>query len=374
MLLFSFLSVASAENYPVDVCFMAADLKYNAKDGVKICEIQHGSLSVFKGDKFRNPDDPSITDEFLRHLSSYHEKGHVVSMGMTSTSILSVLNQAPGWRTRDHLDEMLTDPDFLANARNVPNDPHDISSYSGFLYSCWSPLLSQETFEAKYPGVVVIDKSSFPFWIDKYKMTTLFLANERLASSKPKWGNYPKKYSLHLAEQIISDLQCDTFVIKPRGAFLGNGVIIVEKENLDETLKYILRVSGNLAESKDQAYNYWMSDRFDTFLVEEFIASDLITLPHLENRSYQPTMRVAVLLVYNKKCYEVHFLGSFWKTPELAIEEEGSFMKKHKSSSRLAIRCPVDPEIMNKVKVELRVALPLLHEQMLKYKECNHTR
>jgi hypothetical protein len=359
------LGAYSTERYPVDVCFMIADLKYSAERGVKICEIQHGSLSKFKGDKFRNPGDPSIYDELLRCLSIYNTNGWVVSSCINESEVVSALHKGTGWRKESNFEQLFSDEDFLLNAGKTVYDVTDISFYHGFLFATSPELINYKNFEAQYPGVVVIDKSSFPFWIDKFKIAELFAQNELLSTFKPKWGLYKQKYSKNLANQIISDLQCDAFVIKPRGEFLGNGVIIVQKENLDATLKYILIKSEKLRMDPDPAYSHWNQDRFDTFLVEEFIASDLITFPHLENKAYQPTMRVVFLLVYNKYCHDVHFLGSFWKTPERSIHEEGDFMRKNKSSPDFAIRCPVDPEIMEKVKDELRIALPLFHMQML---------
>src|SRR5438105_280604 len=82
------------------------------------------------------------------------------------------------------------------------------------------------------------DAASRPYWIDKYKMTSLFNNHPLLATIKPEWGLYPKTYTPTLADQIIQDIPSDFFVIKPRGSFVGRGVIIVAKKNLDSTLKY----------------------------------------------------------------------------------------------------------------------------------------
>ena len=68
----TFYGVHAAEKYPADVCFMIADLKYSAKQGVKICEVQQGCLSLFNGDNFRNPHEESIHKELARTLSLYN--------------------------------------------------------------------------------------------------------------------------------------------------------------------------------------------------------------------------------------------------------------------------------------------------------------
>jgi hypothetical protein len=258
----------------------------------------------------------------------------------------------------------------MQQAKQPVTDMYDLSSYQGFLYSNWSHLCVIDDFEKRFPGVVVIDKSSFPFWIDKYQMTRLFAQDEILSTFKPKWSNYKKEYTPNLAAQIALDLQCDTFVIKPRGEFMGKGVIIVQRQDLDEVLFYIITKNGALAENKDPAYTAWQQDPFDSFIVEEFVTSDSLTISHLENRVYQPTMRVAFLLVYNQQCHYVHFLGGYWKTPLLSLNEEGDFMQKNKDVCKSPYYAAVEPKIMQVVEKELSIALPILHEKMLQF--CAH--
>lgn len=362
----SFLhQVYATDTYPSDVCFMVADLKYSAKQGVKICEIQQASLSLFNGNDFRNVEEESIHKELLRTLALYNKNGWIIDCGMADKNVISTLVDSASWHSSRDLIALLSDPNFLNQAKQPVSDIYDLSSYQGFLYINWSHLCAIYDFEKRFPGMIVLDKSSFPLWIDKYLMTQLFAEDELLATFKPKWGNYKKEYTPELATQIAHDLQCDTFVIKPRGEFLGKGVIITQRENLDEVLSYIITKTGALADSKDPAYTIWKKDTFDSFIVEEFVTSDLITLPHLDNKVYQPTMRVAFLLVYNKQQHHVHFLGGYWKTPAISLDEEGDFMQKHKDICKPPYYCAVDEATMQAVHNELRVALPILHNKML---------
>ena len=362
-----FCSTQAAKNYPVDVCFMVADLKYNARQGIKICEIQQACLSLFNGDALRNMQEESIHKELARTLSLYNKNGWVVANGMADKNVVSALASSSLWHSPHDMIALCSDVNFMNLAKQPVTDIYDLSSYQGFLYSKGSDLCVIDDFATRFPGMVVIDKSSFPFWIDKYQMTQLFAQDELLSPFKPKWGNYKKIYSKNLASQITNDLQCDTFVIKPRGEFMGKGVIIAQKQELDEILFYIITTSGPLAESKDPAYTAWKKDTFDSFIVEEFVTSDPIAIPHLENRVYQPTMRVAFLLVYNKHCHHVHFLGGYWKTPPLSLDEEGDFMQKNKDLCKHPYHCAVDAKTMQLVQNELSVALPLLHKKMLQF-------
>ena len=360
-------SVHSTEEYPSDVCYMVADLKYNAQQGVKICEIQQAALSLFNGDTFRSLEEESIHKELLRILSIYNKNGWVVANSMADKKLVSTLASSSFWQSPKDIITLLSDQNFIYQTKQPVQDIYDCSSYQGFLYINWSHLCAILDFEKRFPAMVVIDKSSFPFWIDKYKMTQLFAEDELLSTFKPKWGNYKKIYTKELASKIADDLQCDTFVIKPRGEFLGKGVIITQRQDLDEVLFYIITKNGKLADSKDPSYMAWKNDSFDSFIVEEFVTSDLLMVPHLENKIYQPTMRVAFVLVYNKHCHHVHFLGGYWKTPLLSIYEEGEFMQKNKDICKPPYYCAVDVKTMQLVQNELRIALPLLHSRMLQF-------
>ena len=355
--------------FPVDVCYMVADLKYNARQGVKICEVQQASLSLFNGDTFRElAVEHSIHKELLRTLSLYNTHGWVVSHSIADKKLASALAHSVDWRDRKDLIALFSDEDFKSRAKQPAKDIYDLSSYQGFLYINWSQLSVIHDFEQRLPGMVVVDKSSFPLWIDKYRMTRLFAEDELLSTIKPKWGNYKKIYTKKLAATITNDLQCDTFVIKPRGQFMGRGVIIIQAQDLDEVLRYIITKNGRLADSKDPAYAAWKRDRFDSFIVEEFVASDLIKISHLEDKTYQPTMRVAFLLVYNNHHHDVHFLGEYWKTPHLSIDEEGSFMEKNKDICEPPYYRAVDAKTVEAVQSQLRDTLPLLHSKMLHFR------
>ncbi len=364
-----FQMAPATEKCPVDICYMVADLKYNAKQGVKICEVQQASLSLFNGDLFRCMEEESIHKELLRTLSLYNKNGWVVVNGIADKNLVSTLGNSPFWQTPKDIIRLFSESNFKTLAKEPVKDFYDLATYQGFLYVNWSQLSVITDFEKRFPGMIVLDKSSFPFWIDKYQMTKLFAEDDTLATFKPKWGNYKKIYTKELSSKIAEDLGCDIFVIKPRGEFLGKGVIIVQKEDLDDILFYIINKNGKFSESKDPAYTAWKNDSFDSFIVEEFVTSDPIAIPHLDNKIYQPTMRVAFLLVYNKKCHHVHFLGQYWKTPLLSLSDEGDFMQKNKDICKPPYYCAVDPKSIQSVQNQLRIGLTLLHSKMLQY--CN---
>ena len=81
---------------------------------------------------------------------------------------------------------------------------------------------------------------------------------------------------LAVAQEIAADIVSDYYVIKPRGGFRGSGVIIVAKEDLDETLQYILSDSTRLKKDRRKSHRYWIQDKFDSFIVEKYYPSDLV--------------------------------------------------------------------------------------------------
>jgi hypothetical protein len=233
----------------------------------------------------------------------------------------------------------------------------------------WAKLSVIYDFNTRLAGMVPIDKSSFPLWIDKYRITQLFAEDKVLAELKPKWGNYKKMYTKKLADTIAAELGSETFVIKPRGNFMGKSVIITQRQDLDEVLHYIITKKGKLAKSENTAYKAWKNDKFDSFIVEEFVTSDPIKLPHLGNKTYLPTMRVAFLLTYNNHQHSVHFPGGYWKTPHFSLDEEGDFMDKNKD-----IREPPYYQAWtSKTMQAVKNALPRLHSKMLQFRPPNYT-
>jgi hypothetical protein len=155
------------------------------------------------------------------------------------------------------------------------------------------------------------------------------------------------------------------FVIKPRGAFLGNGVIIVAKEDLNETLNYILNKSDALAKDTDGSYSYWQKDRFDSFLVEKYYPSDPVQVEAQDGKLFEPTMRVAFILIYDNKIIDFRFLGGYWLLPNKAIDEPASLNEQKKAYCKVPFFTKVSDTVLEEVRQQLAATLPLLYQKML---------
>jgi len=363
-----FQSIAALElmeaDVPAAISFLIADLKYSREHGVKICEVQHGLDSTFYGDRFSHGEPGLISANLLRFLREYQSRFWTYEKGFTESAIRSLIAKAPDWRIYEKLSLIETDPLFMERRDLAPSDPFDVKSYQGLLVARTMDK-RQEGWNKQYSGILAIDTVSAPYWNDKYKMTKLLCRNERLASLKPRWNLYKKIYTPGLAKKIMDEFQCDRFVIKPLNAYLGYGVLIVDRENLDDTLRYILGKSRQLKEDADRSYFYWFHDTADSFLVEEFYPSDPIEVPHLNNDVYQPTMRVAFLMVYTNRRIKTHFLGYYWLVPEHPLFADVPLTKKHKAEVVVPYFCAVDPETEAEVQPFLEEAFPLLFKEML---------
>ncbi len=351
--------------YPADISFLVVDLKYNEREGVKICEVQHGILSTFFGDKFNEGNKGVIPGKFLEILSQYHSRAWAIGRISADPGVVEEIQHSPDWSVKSNIKKLLADSDFIESAHLPVHDPYDLYQYHGLLYIRPSKNINIRLLQQNYPGILIMDMPTHSYWIDKYKMSELFNRNPTLSKYKPKWGLYPKEYSEDLAKTIIDELKCDIFVIKPRGAFLGNGVIIVSKKDLGSTLKYILTGSGDLSKDEDKSYNHWSKDQYDSFIVEEFIYSDPIAIPHLDNKIYEPTMRIAAVLIYHQNQISIEYLGSYWLLPCSSIDEGNTLNEMYKAYCKEPYYAKPDPQILSIVKEQALEALQLLYKEML---------
>ncbi len=352
------------EGIEADLSFLIADMKYSKEEGVKICEVQQGTLSVFRGIDYLNGTDclveSSVVENLLQYPFRIFYKEHYIASKALRQKLANT--EAHNFST---IRSLIENDDFLNGALIAPNDPENLFDYHTLVISSPKIIPSVSDFKERFPGVLVLDQSSYPYWIDKYKMSELFKGDPILETIKPAWGLYPKVYHQDLATTITDELKGEIFVIKPRGSFKGNGVIIVEKNNLDNVLQLILRDKNRLKYEKDPAMKYWASERNTSFIVERFHASDPVKAPFLDNEYYDGTIRTVFLIRYHKKEIEIDFIESHWKLPKLPLKASGSLNERHKSFGEPPHFAAVPRSIQVEVERQLREALPILYKRML---------
>lgn len=339
--------------FPVDISFVVVDLKYNSLQGIKICEVQQASLSCLNCFKdFPDQEVANYPESIYKLINSIFKKDRInYYFEFQSSEFFKINKSYP----------------FSSYSKISPSNPDDLSSYEGVLYTRIGNIRNLDDFRKTNPGIVVIDAATAPFWIDKKKMSELFTRNSGLSRYKPCWKSYSKVYSKDLAQTICQDIPGKCVVIKPLHSFSGDGVIVLDKTQLDQTLRHILSKSAGLKNHSDPSYCYWYKDCSKSFIIEEFIESDPYISPLFDNLPFDPTLRVVCGLVFDQKQISIHILGMHNKLPEKSLDMDGSMGDLHKSFSKngIVLPAPIDNVTKERIKEELPYVLTLLYMQML---------
>jgi hypothetical protein len=359
-------------NYEPEISFCIVDLKFNSS--IKICEFGEGSRSVFKGFdhlygrgkiwtklwKFLGQFNLPIwfvnqdTDDKHKHDFAFEEFEKI--NGCFVPSIISLQKN----------------PLFLAIANKKNNKiKKNIFDYNAIVILKNNGYLNPATidFKINFPNVLLLNDATGPFINDKFLTTNLF-EDDLLRKYRPKFKVYKKKYSKTLSKEIIQELKSDYYVIKPVNASKGSGVIIVNKDKLDHML-YLILAGNSQLDVSNPSYSYWLSDKNDIFLVEEFVTSKCT---FWGNKPYDATMRVVFIIYNNLNCINIEFLGSYWKLPNLSLIETGEFVEKHKSHvdpSKVSSLI-VSQEDFKAVKVMLSGLLESVYVKMLESRAHAH--
>lgn len=283
-----------------------------------------------------------------------------------------------GWNIRRSMKTLIKDPTFLECASLKPSNRNIISSYYGIIFTDYPDIENLYSYQSDYPGILFMDAVTLNYWEDKCKMNTLFNDNPELKRYKADWKAYSKKYDPSLAQRIHQDIPSDIYVIKPIKEFLGTGVIVVEYENLDNTLQLILNPQKSLKYNSDKGYCYWRKNNDDAFLIEKYYKSDYLhfhhklseindspILDHEGEYQYDATIRIFFVLKYDHGVMSYHPFGGHWKLPCKAINESGNLNEKHISCCKLPFYREVNPELLQQINKHLECAMLLLYKVML---------
>lgn len=348
---------------PSDLTFVIADLKYSEAEGVKICELQQGSLSVFSGYDYLNGSQSYVQNAVVDFLQSWRKP--ILYLHSSVTSGLARILEQRGALCFASLRQLCDNTWFNENAILAPQDPSNLNDYSAIVIASPKTITSLSDFKNMYPGTIVLEAATYPYWVDKYKMTQLFTEDPILEAVKPSWGLFPKVYTPTLAQEIAEQLGANIFVIKPRSSFLGNGVMIVGKDNFDEILYKIIEKKADLLLGNNNELYFWLREKQDSFIVEKFYPSDPVAVPHMDNKLYDGTIRAVILLAYHMGEIQIDFVEMHWKLPARSITEGGTLNEVHKSIGKTPHFAIVAPEIQDRIRQQLSEALPRVYQRML---------
>lgn len=180
---------------------------------------------------------------------------------------------------------------------------------------------------------------------------------------------YPKQYHQDLAKQILNDLQAPICIIKPINALQSYGVIMVTADDLDETLRLILTPNDDIKKMHHRCYKHWVTDNNDTFIVEAYAPSKTMVI---DNKPYDPTMRIVFCLSYQQGIITLHVLGGFWKIPLKALNETGTLTEQHITipfTGAKYVGIPIEEHDMQQVQQALAAFIKPLYSIMLDKRE-----
>jgi hypothetical protein len=353
-------------DYPDEISFCIVDLKFDGST-IKICEFGEGVESKFKG--YDTLFGKGCLWAYLwDFLDKFNKPIWFIDQGLSKRDhreyALHILTQHNA-HPLENFQKLEALQDFKISQKHQSMNP-GLSNKTGFIVARNSVMANAAAtqFKKKYPTCIILGEVSNHFVRNKDTTCNLFKGTE-IESFVPKFNIYECKYTPALSKKIIADLGGQTFVIKPINASLGHGIIIVEKEDLDKTLHLIFNNKKDLKPYKnDMSYYYWFKTHGAKFLVEEYAPSKIITV---ENKSYDPTMRVVFCLLNNAGTIYVKFFDAYWKLPSKSLEDVGSLTEKHKSHvTRSHSSAKVSDEDFELVKKHLCYVLPRAYINMFK--------
>ncbi len=227
-------------------------------------------------------------------------------------------------------------------------------------------------FRKRNPQFFYLDEVGAHYAVYKTLGASVFNTAE-LQPYKPRWKVYQKRYTSTLTDTVLQDIRSDMFVIKPINALCGHGIIMVTKEDLDETLKYICKEPSSIAipsddyENHSHTYKHWKTDKNDVFMVEEYCPSQPL---YIHNKYYDPTIRMYFTLRHEGGNIFVNVFGGYYKIPVKALSDEGSLTEKHKTVPYYKAGVPLSgltlpEELLAQITDELKDVLPKIYRQML---------
>lgn len=391
------------KNLKADISFLFIDFKYmpvhgecfaqqNVSNHIKICEFGSAKAAGL-GD---TPCDMLIGGEvekifmpgwplFWQYLSQLSLPVWVVGVKPADHKSAYLNKQesneawdvfvAMGGRYVSKIVDMNKDPEFTQLKHATLTNVACINAYKGIIIYRRPACESWEQFNEfrkKYSQFLYLDHVGNIYAASKSKGISLFQTPE-LQAYKPRCGLYKRQYTKDLAQRIENEIKSDMFVIKPVFAVQGHGIIVVDQQNLDKTLRYMcgdpssLNILSGEYESCSHTYSYWKQNKDDSFIVEQYCPSKPM---FIHDKFYDPTVRVYFVLRHDQSKIYVNILAGYAKIPPKSLSDNCSLSEKHKTTpyykSLVQLSALTLPEdVFNDIKREMKAMLPKIYLKML---------
>lgn len=356
-------------NNKADISAIIADIKYN-QGTLKILELGGVPSSNFTGHE-KLYGEGKIWENLWIHLAS-----HGLPIWYVGEELNSIQKQkqiayetfyALGGKCFSSILQLKSDPIFKEHMnKNLKGNGDDLSDYHGIIvFRRYKNKQNEiDSLKKECPHFIYLNDAVAKHVNNKHK-TSLVFNEAHLNDYRPQWEVYTKKFNHELSDKIAKNFTPNLLVIKPLNCANGWGVIITNKRSLNATLNLILNYQEVCATISDKSYSQWAQDKNSTFLIEEFVESEPLKV---DDKTFDPTLRMIFALTHNKGISNIEFLGSYWKLPALSLEEKGSLTQKHKSkiipNKQSSEKVSTDHELS--VQSTLRSIMPRLYRCMLK--------
>lgn len=357
----------SESDYPVAIAFLVADYKYNQEQGVKLCEVQQSSISKFTLGRYVQNGKCITSEKFVDLIDRFGVPGWHLPKTPRDESLWNLIDKSPLWNCIPSFSLLRYHINYINAMERPVSDPNRISSYHALVYGRSSQVKTVSENPSLYSGAIILDEPTFPYWIDKLKMSELFNLDPMLEKIKPIWRDYHKEENPEtIYENILENFPGEYVVIKPRKCFKSNGILLVHKDDLLQIIEHICKKSSELNNSTDHAVKYWKKDRAKSFLVEEFIESDPMLTQ--SGRLFDTSYRTTFLLAYENHQITLHLLDTYLKYPKLALDQVGEYKDKHISDTRVKEKGIIPKEMLAEIEQQLSEPLLIMFEKMLSNK------
>lgn len=365
---------SSVTNQP-SIAYCCADIKYN-KGSLKICEINPiPGIATSKYNLVIDDKKYVVYSPFWKAFWHYVKQFDIPVWFVgpvykpEALEFDSFFEQ--NYTYHKNLDELANDPLFIKQSKKNVTDKQALSNYGGLIIytsSFGADLLKAnaivDKFKQYYPNFLWLNDISKWFTGDKELMSRIFLSPQ-LQQFKPRWKSYTKNYSPDFASKIINDFDANMYVIKPTNGTWSGGVTIVPKNDLDATLELLFDSAQKNKKTGEKNLDYWKTDNNETFIVEEFIQSQTLTI---NGNDYNPTLRLAFIVTQERNTISMTLLGGGWKTPQIPLNQEGDLARKHITLGLPGEYCgqTIDPEDFAMMQTIMNTAGPKIYAEMLK--------
>ena len=106
----NWMFIYAEPKYPVDISYLVSDFKYSKEHGLKICEVQHGSLSAIQGDLYISGEDGNISPMIAEFFALFPMKKWAA--GLIYPPLKRSLTMKD-WDVEQSIKTLLKDPIFL---------------------------------------------------------------------------------------------------------------------------------------------------------------------------------------------------------------------------------------------------------------------